>query len=153
MDYVRSRATANNLPAGKIVVLPSTFQGSPRAMQQGYQDAMTIVAKFGRPDLFLTFTCNPKWKEITENLTTGRLHKILDLIAWVFKRYLDQLMKDITRNHILGKALAFVNVVEFQKRGLPHCHLLIVLDPESKLRDAADIDLAISAEIPDPVTR
>ena len=29
---------------------------------------MTICRKFGKPDLFLTMTCNPHWKEITENL-------------------------------------------------------------------------------------
>ncbi|XP_057294730.1 uncharacterized protein LOC130623277 [Hydractinia symbiolongicarpus] len=37
---------------------------------------------------------------------------------------------------------------QFQKRGLPHCHLLLHLDPNDKLRDADDIDSVISAEIP-----
>ena len=52
---------------GRIIILPSTFNGSPRAMQQNYQDAMAIVSKFGKPNLFLTFTCNPKCQAITEN--------------------------------------------------------------------------------------
>ena len=38
-------------------VLPS-FTGSPRHMQQLYQDAMAIVRKHGRPDLFIIMTCN-----------------------------------------------------------------------------------------------
>lgn len=47
---------ANNLNgrAGKIVIIPSTFVGSPRNMMQSYQDAMAIVRKYGKPDLFIT---------------------------------------------------------------------------------------------------
>jgi len=30
-------------------------------MQQRFQDAMVMVMKIGKPDLFITFTCNPKW--------------------------------------------------------------------------------------------
>ena len=41
-------------------------------------------------------------------------------------------------------------MIEFQKRGLPHCHRLIILADNSKLREPADIDSIISAEIPDP---
>lgn len=48
MDHIQSQAEQRNLTPGKIVVLPSSFQGSPRAMQQNYQDAMAIVAKYGR---------------------------------------------------------------------------------------------------------
>ena len=46
---------------GKRVILPSTFIGGPRFMAQLYQDAMNIVRRFGKPDLFITFTCNPTW--------------------------------------------------------------------------------------------
>ena len=56
---------------GRMVILPSSFQGSPRALLQNYQDAMAIIAKYGKPDLFITFTCNPKWKEVMENLHEG----------------------------------------------------------------------------------
>ena len=69
-DLYRSVADAmkvgdNNLETlGRRVILPSTFIGSPRHMQQLYQDAMSIVRRFGKPDLFITFTCNPNWPEI-----------------------------------------------------------------------------------------
>ncbi|XP_074373829.1 uncharacterized protein LOC141714197 [Apium graveolens] len=43
-------------------------------------------------------------------------------------------------------------VVEFQKRGLPHVHMLIWLDDESKRNLAANVDKFVSAEIPDPLT-
>jgi hypothetical protein len=49
---------------GKRIILPSSYTGSPRNKQQYYQDAMAICRWAGYPDLFLTFTCNPKWPEI-----------------------------------------------------------------------------------------
>ncbi len=59
MDYIGSVAQQRGIPAGCVMVLPSLFQGGPRCMQQNYQDAMVIVRKFGKPDLFITMTCNP----------------------------------------------------------------------------------------------
>ena len=56
------------MKVGKIVILPSTFSGSPRALEQNYIDSMTLVQKYGKPDLFITMTCNPKWSEIVENV-------------------------------------------------------------------------------------
>ena len=41
-------------------VLSSSFTGGPRYMMQRYLDAMAIVRHFGKPDLFVTFTCNPR---------------------------------------------------------------------------------------------
>ncbi|UYV69075.1 hypothetical protein LAZ67_6002284 [Cordylochernes scorpioides] len=57
---------------GKMVILPSTFTGSPRHMHEYAQDAMTYVRAYGRPDFFITFTCNPAWDEIKELLLTGQ---------------------------------------------------------------------------------
>ena len=53
---------------GKKVILPSSFTGGARFQHQLYQDAMAIVHQFGKPDFFITFTCNPCWKEITDEL-------------------------------------------------------------------------------------
>lgn len=62
MDHLHSDAAAAGMAPGVPVVLPSSFQGSPRNMAQNYQDAMAIVRKFGKPDFFITMTCNPHWK-------------------------------------------------------------------------------------------
>lgn len=56
---------------GKRIILPSSHIGSPRNMQGNYLDAMAIVRAFGKPDLFVTMTCNPKWEDITGNLLEG----------------------------------------------------------------------------------
>jgi len=50
---------ADPMAVGHRVILPSTFVGSPRYMKQCYLDAMAIVRKYGKPDLFITFTTNP----------------------------------------------------------------------------------------------
>ncbi|CAF4462084.1 unnamed protein product [Rotaria sp. Silwood2] len=59
MDHLANEAVIEELKPGRVVILPSSFQGSPRAMQQNYQDAMAIARKYGKLDLFITFTCNP----------------------------------------------------------------------------------------------
>lgn len=41
-------------------------------------------------------------------------------------------------------------VIEFQKRGLPHVHMLIWLDSSSKRNLKDNVDKYVSAEIPDP---
>ncbi|XP_058735847.1 uncharacterized protein LOC131623246 [Vicia villosa] len=137
---------------GKRVVLPSTFVGSKRYMDQLYFDGMAISSRLGFPDLFVTFTCNPNWPEITRALSgTGlKPHDRPDIITKVFKIKFDELMNDITKHHVLGKVLAFMYTIEFQKRGLPHAHILIFLHPQSKYPTPSDIDNIICAEIPDP---
>jgi len=61
-----SDATGNQL--GKRIVLPSNYIGSDRFMQAIFQDAMAVVGHYGRPSLFITFTANPKWDKIVQEL-------------------------------------------------------------------------------------
>ncbi|XP_076058585.1 uncharacterized protein LOC143035603 [Oratosquilla oratoria] len=146
MDHL-ARNNENKDP-GVPVILPSSFTGSPRNMQQCYQDAMAIVCKYGRPDLFITYTCNPKCREITENLQPHETAQNRpDLLARVFKQHVNELMIDIKDRHVLGVPIAAIHVIEFQKRGLPHCHMLIMLR-EDKIRTKEQIDNIVSAELP-----
>ena len=90
LDYIDQRADEQGLDPGRCVILPSSFSGSPRTMHQNYQDAMAMIGKYGKPDLFLTFTCNPLWREIQENLgPTEKANDRPDLVARVFKMKLD----------------------------------------------------------------
>jgi len=133
------------------MILPLSFQGGERAMGQLYQNAMARVRKFGKPNLFVTFTCNPKWKEITDALLLGQIAKDRpELVTRVFNLKLDALLKDI-KDSVLGNVIAKIWVIEFQKRGLPHAHILLILDETSKLRTVEDYDSMVSAEIPDPI--
>ena len=88
--------TNNPGAPGRPVILPSTFQGSPRNMRERFYDAMAIVAKYGKPDLFITMTCNPNWREIRDNLYPGQTPVDRpDLVARVFKLKLNELKKDL----------------------------------------------------------
>ena len=134
---------------GKKVILPSSFIGSPRHMVQLYQDSMSIVRRFGKPDLFVTFTCNPSWPEIANELQYNQTSNDRpDLCSRVFHLKLKSLMHDLTVKGVLGKVIAHMHVIEFQKRGLPHAHILLTLDANDKLREE-DVDNVISAVIPD----
>lgn len=69
---------------------------------------MTISSTIGFPDLFLTFTCNPSWREIIREYAKYNLkpHNRPYIISRVFKINFDELMVDITCRHILGRVLA-----------------------------------------------
>ena len=56
-------------------------------MHEYTQDAMTSVRKYGRPDLFITFTCNSSWAAIKEALIYGQTSvDRYDVIARVFHK-------------------------------------------------------------------
>ncbi|MCP3668651.1 MAG: hypothetical protein GY696_40250, partial [Gammaproteobacteria bacterium] len=151
MDYIGSEAEERGIPAGKVTILPSSFHGSDRNMQQNYQDAMAIVRKFGKPDLFITFTANPKWREIRENLLPNQTAMDRpDLVSRVFHMKCEQLIEDIAKGNIFGTTVAHIYVIEFQKRGLPHCHLLVILAEPDKPKTEEIIDKICNAEIPNP---
>lgn len=152
-EYVHLRdAVANdgNVDSlGTLVILPSSFTGSPRHMAEYTQDAMTYVRMYGRPDLFITFTCNPTWTEIQEMLSNGQsANERHDLVARVFRQKQQKLIDVITKGHVFGVVRCWMYTIEWQKRGLPHSHNLIWL--VNKLQPA-QIDEVISAELPNPV--
>ncbi|GAU39679.1 hypothetical protein TSUD_320920 [Trifolium subterraneum] len=137
--------------AGKRVVLPASFVGGARYMIQNYQDAMAICSWAGYPDLFITFTCNHRWPEVVDFLKTHRLKPAdrPDLVSRLFKIKLDQLIRDIKEGSIFGKVKAVVYTIEFQKRGLPHAHILVFLQSVYRISHPDGIDRIITAEIPD----
>ena len=67
-----SAGDVSGATVGKKIILPSSFIGSPRNMHELYNDAMAIVRRYGKPDLFITFTCNPKWPEILDSLLSNQ---------------------------------------------------------------------------------
>ncbi|GBP21823.1 hypothetical protein EVAR_6795_1 [Eumeta japonica] len=153
-EYIHLRDAINNnadvAEIGNHVILPSSYVGSPRHMQEYIQDALTFVREYGRPCLFITFTCNPKWPEITSLLLPGQnaIHRH-DITARVFRQKLKSLISFITKSHVFGPTRCWMYSVEWQKRGLPHAHILVwFID---KIRPE-EIDSIISAEIPDPST-
>ncbi|XP_061385321.1 uncharacterized protein LOC133320740 [Danaus plexippus] len=147
-DAVRNDADLDPNNLGQLVILPSSFVNSPRYLHEYTQDAFTYVRNYGRPDLFITMTCNPAWPEITKELIPGQnATDRHDLTARLFKIKVQKLVALLTKGKIFGDMKCFMYSIEWQKRGLPHVHLLLWLT--EKLRPN-QIDEVISAEIPNP---
>ncbi|KAL5165149.1 hypothetical protein HKD37_18G050322 [Glycine soja] len=99
--------STKDLNKGKRVILPSTFIGSPRYMDQLYFDGITICSHVGFPNLFITLTYNPNWPEIHKLLNPLNLKATNrpDIISRVFKLKYEQILMDLTKNQMLGKLL------------------------------------------------
>jgi hypothetical protein len=111
-------------------------------MTQRYEDG-------GKPDIFLTMTCNPSWSEITSELLPFQTPQDRpDLLTRIFRSKFEKLKDDVINKGVLGKVKSYMYVTEFQKRGLPHVHMLLVLESNDKLRDPKDYDSMVRAEIP-----
>jgi hypothetical protein len=135
---------------GQRTVLPSSYIGGPRHMQQKFQDSMAIARYFRQVDLFITMTANANWPEIHRELYPGQTpFDRPDLVTRVFHMKKDALLHDIYKDGIFGPCVAYVYTIEFQKRGLPHMHLLLFLKPGCKLTTTTEIDSVISATLPD----
>ncbi|KAF3634153.1 hypothetical protein FXO37_26634 [Capsicum annuum] len=113
-------------------------------------DAMALVQEFGKQDLLIAMTCKPEWPEIQEELFTGQLAQDRpNLVTRVFRAKLKDLKDQIIKKEIFGSVAAHVFVVEFQKRGLPHIHLLLIFKEGHKIASADQYDRYISAELSD----
>ncbi|XP_077242512.1 uncharacterized protein LOC143883026 [Tasmannia lanceolata] len=138
---------------GKRIVLPTSFIGGPRDKRCRYLDSMALVQHYGKPDIFLTMTCNPEWEEIVLHFKAGeKAYNRPDLTTRVFKGKFDDLKKQLFEKHALGHIIAHAHVIEFQKRGLPHAHLLLTMQKESKMLNPDEYNNIVCAELPDKNT-
>ena len=130
-------------------ILSSSYIGSPRWYNTQFQDAMAICREFHKPDYFITMTCNPHWPEITSELgETEKTQYRPDVVARDFKERKDRLLHDLTVAHVLGRTVAHLWVIEFQKRGLPHAHILIILDNHDVTATPDQVDSIVCSELP-----
>jgi hypothetical protein len=68
----------------------------------------------------------------------------------VFKIKLKELIDDIHKKHILGCTIVRIYVIEFQKHGLPHAHILIFFAEDYKPHMVKDVDCMINAKLSNP---
>ena len=141
----------------KRIILPASHSGSPRNMRQKYYEAMAICRALGKPNLFITVTANPKWKEIQDELKKIGPHIVAedrpDIVVRVFNEKLKEMFEYID-NGLFGEVVARMHVIEFQQRGLPHAHMAIVLKNSSDgPTKVTNFENFTTAELPNPKTQ
>ena len=94
---------------------------------------MAIVQHYGCPTLFVTFTANPELEPGQD--ATDRP----DIVARVFNLKAKQLLKEI-KNRLFSRSPARIWTIEYQKRGLPHLHLLVWLEDREQFLQPRIID-------------
>lgn len=128
--------------------LPASFTGSPQYFADRTANALALSRQRGKPDFLITATCNPAWPELRALLEPGqaatevphitvRVFKVSIILPFVsphlpplfalltsfaFQPRLSKLIKAIKSLYGVDY---HVYVIEFQKRGLPHAHIVI----------------------------
>lgn len=138
-----------DVEASEDIYLPASFLGSRRWAQGQIADSLAIAAAEGNPTFFVTMTCNARWPEIQSQLRPGQdFTDIPIVVVRVFKMKLSLLQSTLKRMFInAGRYVYLIHSTEFQKRGLPHAHMLFRV--ERACVDPADIDAVVSAEMPE----
>ncbi len=70
----------------------------------------------------------------------------------MFKIKLKEFINDIHKKHILGRTIAGIYVIEFQKCVLLHAHIFIFFAEDYKPHMVEDVDCIISAKLLNPET-
>ncbi|GMR38834.1 hypothetical protein PMAYCL1PPCAC_09029, partial [Pristionchus mayeri] len=145
-------ASKHSLNAGYSFRLPRTYPGSIAWYNDMLDKAMVLLVKIGKPDIFLTYTGFHEWPEIMENLfpnTNWQSNPLL--VCTVFYLKVQEVLDDVMNKEVFGKVAGFVYSIEFQKRGMPHLHLLIILKAGNKMDRVDQIDKHVWARIPEVI--
>ena len=140
------------VPDNENIYLPASFMGSKQWCADQTSDSLALAAKFPTsPTFWVTFTCNADWPEIQSQLLPG--HTWRDepfVVIRVFKAKVTQFIKSFTNMFPNSGGLQYlIERIEFQKRGLPHAHMLFKF--KENLLHPDDIDRVVSAEMPENV--
>ena len=109
-----------------------------------------MCRKYGNPTWFITLTANPNWKEIVDNLRSGETcHNRPELVCRVLYHKFNEFLRQLVEDGVIGELEACIWCNKFQKRGLPHGHLLAIATEEftAYIVDPKNLDKFISAEL------
>ena len=59
------------------------------------------------------------------------------------------LLNGLTKSGWFGQTIAHIWTREYQKRGLPHIRILLILSNDEKIETTDDIDRLVCASLPD----
>nr|GEZ44357.1 DNA helicase [Tanacetum cinerariifolium] len=142
----RDRCNAGDIPRFKIRLYNV---GGVRGYELPTSDVLGAVVFEDGPrsridfDVIIEFRGGPPKRISKLHQSYMLLHFPLLFVFGQPRFYLELILKP--RN---GRVLY---TIEFQKRGLPHCHTLLWVGSKSKITDASQINEYISADLPDPV--
>ncbi|KAG2217356.1 hypothetical protein INT45_010288 [Circinella minor] len=127
---------------GHSIILPSSFTRGPQYIKQMLHDRLVIIRQRGNPTLFITFMCNLQWPEIqSELLLPGQqAFNRPDLCSQVFHMKITDMLAHIKESNCFDRVVGYVATVEFQKHGLPHIHILLILHHEDRPHNPANYD-------------
>ncbi len=119
-------------------------------MQQLYQDLIALIRYFGKPDLFVIFTVNPRWKEVTDALFPNQIYiDRPDIIARIFRARLKRLIHLIRIGAAFGPCRAYIYTVEYQKRGLFYTYIIVFIHAGHVFSEPEYINNLIRAKLLD----
>ncbi|KAL4196756.1 hypothetical protein AMTRI_Chr04g184750 [Amborella trichopoda] len=72
-----------------------------------------------------------------------------DLTTRLFSAKLEDLKKYVIKGILLGKVTAHVYVIEFQKKGLPQAHMVLIMATNDKIQTIQQVDAVVFVELPD----
>ena len=116
-------------------LLKISYKHGKKAFKKCFRDAMAIVGRYEKLDLFITVTGNSKWPEIEEQLDRRKNDNCVHIMNRVFEIKLDSILKDLTERHVLGTAIGHICVIEYQQRGMSHAHICLILDKDRKKKE------------------
>jgi hypothetical protein len=110
---------------------------------------MAIIRALEIPDVFLTFTYNPNWLEIQSELHERQtVANRSDFVTQVFQMKMKVLLNGLVKLGWFAEVIGNIWTREYQKRGLPHIHLLLIFPQAQMVTTVEDIDRLVSAELP-----
>ncbi|KAL6579130.1 hypothetical protein OROMI_009346 [Orobanche minor] len=111
IDSMACQGKVTGFDIGKKFVLPASYVGSPRDMRRRYLNALALVSEYGRPDFFITMTCNPNWPEMRAGLLPGEeAQNRSDLVARAFRGRHEEFKNEILRQKIFGEVAAYLYI-------------------------------------------
>lgn len=133
----------------RFKIISSDFR-EDRCKRQKMHDLIALSHVVGSPGIFLTISSNPKGRDITQFLFTGRLAEVgVELSARVFRMQLRARMPMVLNDDIFGNILAHIRLIECQKRWSPHACCIFFQYAWNKgyFWNSLRVDESISAEL------
>lgn len=124
LNFIRQSLKSSSDQSSHVAELPASFIGSRRWASEQTADSLALARTYGKPSFFITMTFNPQWPEVKRCLRPGQSCSDQPvLMNRIFNLRLQRLMKVLRTK--FGKVLYIIKVIEFQKRGFPHAHIII----------------------------